>query len=170
MSDDSQRLIPLRQFTAPRYWLTWIGLFLMWLVARLPYAFQLMLGRLLGSLAYYLARERRHVCEVNLKLCFPELSQSEHYKLVKNVLEPAALGIPVVVGPSQYNFASICSQLEEAGALRTVADETELARFLIELNGDEAEQERMGAAGEKLVRANQGALPAMMKIVQSAIG
>ena len=88
----------------------------------------------------------------------------------QNVLEPAALGIPVVVGPSQYNFASICSQLEEAGALRTVADETELARFLIELNGDEAEQERMGAAGEKLVRANQGALPAMMKIVQSAIG
>ena len=93
MSDDSQRLIPLRQFTAPCYWLTWIGLFLMWLVARLPYAFQLMLGRLLGSLAYYLARERRHVCEVNLKLCFPELSQSEHHKLVKKTFSSNGIGL-----------------------------------------------------------------------------
>jgi 3-deoxy-D-manno-octulosonic-acid transferase len=88
----------------------------------------------------------------------------------QNVLEPAALGIPVVVGPSQYNFANICSQLEQAGALRTVADETELARLLTELNSNKAEQERMGAAGKQLVQANQDALPAMMKIVRRAIG
>ena len=41
----------------------------------------------------------------------------------QNVLEPAALGIPVVVGPSQFNFATICKQLEHSGALTTVQNE-----------------------------------------------
>ncbi|MEX2335499.1 MAG: lipid IV(A) 3-deoxy-D-manno-octulosonic acid transferase, partial [Pseudohongiella sp.] len=35
----------------------------------------------------------------------------------QNVLEPAALGLPVLVGPSQFNFQTICEQLTEVGAL-----------------------------------------------------
>ena len=34
-----------------------------------------------------------------------------------NVLEPAALGLPVLVGPSQFNFQTICELLEEEGRL-----------------------------------------------------
>lgn len=88
----------------------------------------------------------------------------------QNVLEPAALGLPVIVGPSQFNFANICSQLEQAGALKTVRDEFELAEFLIELISDRNGQERMGAAGRKLVQANQDALPLMMTIVEKVLG
>jgi len=59
----------------PRYWPAWAGLGLLWLSARtLPYALALGAGRGLGRLAYVFARERRHIAEVNLRLCFPELS------------------------------------------------------------------------------------------------
>lgn len=87
----------------------------------------------------------------------------------QNVLEPAALGLPVVVGPSQFNFATICTQLEQAGALHTVADEKGLADFVIQLLGDPDQQQRMGHSGKVLVRANQNALPALMSRIESLL-
>ena len=87
----------------------------------------------------------------------------------QNVLEPAALGIPILVGPSQYNFATICSQLEIAGALKTVQNETELAQTLALLLADERAQKEMGERGRALVRENQDALPALMKQIEPLI-
>lgn len=83
----------------------------------------------------------------------------------QNVLEPAARGIPVLTGPSQYNFAAICRQLEQAGALLTVADEASLASQCIRLLQDEARLREMGAAGRKLVAGNQQALPGHMQLI-----
>lgn len=85
----------------------------------------------------------------------------------QNVLEPAALGIPIVVGPSQFNFAIICVQLEQSGGLHTVADENQLAQFVIALLGDPDRQQRMGHSAKALVRANQNALPALMSRIES---
>jgi 3-deoxy-D-manno-octulosonic-acid transferase len=75
-----------------------------------------------------------------------------------NVLEPAAMALPVFVGPSQFNFQTICEQLEEAGALRTVADAKALATAVVEASLDTALRERMGHAGRALVAENRGAL------------
>tara|TARA_B110000858_G_scaffold196515_1_gene255513 strand:+ start:20299 stop:21576 length:1278 start_codon:yes stop_codon:yes gene_type:complete len=87
----------------------------------------------------------------------------------QNVLEPAALGIPILVGPSQYNFATICKQLEQAGGLKTVKNETELADSLISLIADEQARQKMGECGRQLVRENQDALSALMKLVDPLI-
>jgi 3-deoxy-D-manno-octulosonic-acid transferase len=81
----------------------------------------------------------------------------------QNVLEPAALGIPVLVGPSQFNFEHICNQLEEAGGLITVADEAELARCVIDLLSNRVKIQEMGDTNRKLVEANRGALPATLE-------
>src|SRR5690606_29237915 len=75
-----------------------------------------------------------------------------------NVLEPAALGLPVCTGPSQFNFQTICEQMEEAGALTTVADETALADAIIEGCLDAGLRQRMGEAGQRLIANNRGAL------------
>ncbi len=75
-----------------------------------------------------------------------------------NLLEPAALGRPVLVGPYTANFADITALLLDAGAVRRVADGAELAAAAAELFGDAALRERMGAAGRELVRSGQGAL------------
>jgi len=87
----------------------------------------------------------------------------------QNVLEPAALGIPIVVGPSQFNFATICAQLEQAGALQTVADEQQLAQFVTSLLGDADQQQRMSHSGKSLVRANQNALPGLISRIESLL-
>jgi 3-deoxy-D-manno-octulosonic-acid transferase len=76
----------------------------------------------------------------------------------QNVLEPAALGLPVITGPSQFNFQTICEQLEERGALQTVADERKLAASVLDLLCDAAKREQMGAAGRQAIIDNQGAL------------
>ena len=83
----------------------------------------------------------------------------------QNILEPAAMGIPVLVGPSQYNFATICKQLEHAGGLKTVQNEMELAQSVSTLIADEQARQEMGERGKQLVRENQNALPALMKLV-----
>lgn len=75
-----------------------------------------------------------------------------------NVLEPAALGLPVTIGPSRFNFAAICQQLENAGALRSAGDSGELGKSWSELLADAGLRERMGAAGRAVISANQQAL------------
>lgn len=91
-SQNDDHLIPLGQFKSPRYWPTWIGIFCMRLVAHLPFYVQIKLGQLLGWLSYFLARGRRHVCETNIKLCFPELSDQERKRLVRQTFLSNGIG------------------------------------------------------------------------------
>ena len=87
----------------------------------------------------------------------------------QNVLEPAALGVPILVGPSQYNFATICKQLEHSGGLKTVKNELELAQSISALIADDKARQNMGERAKQLVRENQNALPALMKLVEPLI-
>ncbi len=87
----------------------------------------------------------------------------------QNVLEPAARGIAVLTGPSQFNFASICRQLEQSGALITVRDESMLAECCIELLQDESRRLNMGTAGKALVAENQQALPRHLALLQDLL-
>jgi len=56
----------------------------MWLLAHLPFSLQVKIGQTLGLVAYYLGKHRREICRINIKLCFPELSETEQKKLVRN--------------------------------------------------------------------------------------
>ncbi len=78
---------------SPKYWLTWIGLGLLWLTAQLPLAVQFQFGKALGLLLYYLARERRHITDVNLRLCFPQLNEDQHKELCKKTFIENGTGI-----------------------------------------------------------------------------
>ncbi len=82
-----------------------------------------------------------------------------------NLLEPAALGKPVLSGPHLFNFLEISSQLREAGALREVQDADSLAREAVRLF---AEQSRPmpWQAMLAVLKANQGALQRLLDGVQ----
>ena len=60
--------------------------------AGLPFALQIRLGHLLGLLAYYLARDRRHICEVNIGLCFPEMNPAQQRQLVRQTFVSNGIG------------------------------------------------------------------------------
>ena len=63
--------------------LTRFALWLIWLVHRLPFRTVAKLGRGIGRLAYWIVVPRRIVVDINLKLCFPELSTAERRTLAK---------------------------------------------------------------------------------------
>ncbi|QXH56157.1 lipid IV(A) 3-deoxy-D-manno-octulosonic acid transferase [Pseudomonas maumuensis] len=79
-----------------------------------------------------------------------------------NPLEPAALALPVLMGPHVFNFLEISAMLREAGALQQVDDAEGLVaavRRLVELPQD---ARRMGEAGRAVMQANQGALQRLL--------
>jgi KDO2-lipid IV(A) lauroyltransferase len=76
----------------PRVWPTWLLVGSAWLLVRLPLAALIALGGLLGEIFYRLARARRHVTEVNLALCFPELAESERRALARASFGHTAIG------------------------------------------------------------------------------
>lgn len=86
-----------------------------------------------------------------------------------NVLEPAALGKPVLSGPHVFNFLDIIGQMREAGALLEVADADSLAATLQRLWTDEALRSDMQAAGEQVLKANQGALQRLLDMLAARL-
>jgi KDO2-lipid IV(A) lauroyltransferase len=70
-------------FLHPRFWLLWLGLGLLWLIAQLPYKVLLWLGRGLGGVMYRLASSRRKIAARNLELCFPQMPAAEREALLK---------------------------------------------------------------------------------------
>ncbi|WP_438280862.1 lipid A biosynthesis lauroyl acyltransferase [Pseudomonas alabamensis] len=71
------------QFFHPRFWGLWLGLGLLWLIVQLPYRALLGLGRVLGAVMYRVAGPRRRIAARNLELCFPELSEAQRKRLLK---------------------------------------------------------------------------------------
>ncbi|XQW84186.1 LpxL/LpxP family Kdo(2)-lipid IV(A) lauroyl/palmitoleoyl acyltransferase [Thalassotalea piscium] len=72
-------------FLLPKYWLTWIGVFILYCISWLPYKIQLLMGKALGRLLLKIGSSRKKVAEKNLALCFPQMSEQErHTLLVKN--------------------------------------------------------------------------------------
>lgn len=81
------------RFVAPRFWPTWLGLALLRLFALLPYPLLLQLGKLLGAAIYHLVPKRRHVAEVNIAHCFPQLGADQRRQLVRESFNASAIAL-----------------------------------------------------------------------------
>ena len=81
------------RYLAPRYWPVWLGLGLMKIMAMLPFRWQLAMGRQIGYWIGRIAKRRRRIAQINLGLCFPELSQSEQAALLEAHFEALGIGL-----------------------------------------------------------------------------
>ncbi len=72
----------------------WLVVACLWLITRLPYRWQMRIGRFFGRVAYKFSPKLRHITAVNLKLCFPALNASERTALMKKNF--ASLGIGII--------------------------------------------------------------------------
>jgi len=70
---------PLR----PRYWPYWLAVGLLWVLSKLPMGLQRWMGYRIGDLFHAFGRRRRHIARVNVDLCFPDWSESERARLVR---------------------------------------------------------------------------------------
>lgn len=75
-----------------------------------------------------------------------------------NLLEPAALGKPVLTGPHLFNFLDIAEQLRDAGALAEITNAAELAKEIETLWNDPKRADHARNAGYTVMKNNQGAL------------
>lgn len=83
-----------------------------------------------------------------------------------NVLEPCALGVPVVFGPHMYNFVEISRMTLERGAGVQVADAAELADTVERFLHDANLRFRVGEAGRRMVEENRGSLRRTMDAIR----
>ncbi len=82
-----------------------------------------------------------------------------------NLLEPAALGVPVLTGPHSFNAADIARILVDCGAAIVVKDAAELGERVAALLADPGERARIGALGRAAVEENRGALEKLMSLI-----
>lgn len=73
-----------------------------------------------------------------------------------NALEPAALGVPVIMGPHVFNTQEIFDVLTKAGNLQCVDSPSALSAELIRLASSSEERARRGEAGQQVVAGNRG--------------
>lgn len=74
-----------------------------------------------------------------------------------NVLEPAAVGVPVLFGPQMFNFQEIAEQMPAAGAALQCDDETAIAEALLRLYVDADFRGGLTRNAKAFVEQNQGA-------------
>ena len=87
-----------------------------------------------------------------------------------NLLEPAALGVPVLFGPHVFNFAEVSGMLVERGAGRQVGGARELAALVCELFQDPDRRHAMGESAREAVVENRGALERLMAVLEPRLG
>ena len=74
-----------------------------------------------------------------------------------NILEPAAQGKPIIVGPNMFNFRDTYALFSKRNACVTVLDGQELTQKTLELLRNRQSAEQMGHIAAAIVEENQGA-------------
>lgn len=75
----------------------------------------------------------------------------------QNLIEALAAGVPVVLGPSMFNFAEVTRLALAAGAAIQAADAPDGMREACRLLSNPEERKKMGLAGLRLCEAHRGA-------------
>lgn len=83
-----------------------------------------------------------------------------------NLLEPAALGIPVLTGPHNFNAEDVVTKLVEGGAAQIVRDVDDLVSRVLPFLADPGLGAEWGARGRRIVSENRGALRRLLDMVE----
>ena len=86
-----------------------------------------------------------------------------------NLLEPGALGLPVITGPHLFNTQDIADLFADAGASRIVQNADELAHSVLRLLIDEELAQETGQKGKQIVSTNRGALQRLLVLLEPLV-
>lgn len=75
-----------------------------------------------------------------------------------NLIEPAAIGLPVLTGPYLQNFSEISKLLKNAGAAQIVVDAKSIASAVVALFSAAELREKISIKAREVIAANRGAL------------
>ena len=86
-----------------------------------------------------------------------------------NLLEPAALNRPIIVGPHNFNAADIAQMFLASGAAVQVESATQLAAAVLDLLTNAARRDEMIAKAHALLQANRGSLARVLSLVDEQL-
>ena len=86
-----------------------------------------------------------------------------------NLLEPAAMGLPVLAGPHLENVKDVAQMLQEAGVLTPVTDADSIAAAAAWLLGNPGTRRSIGQVAEGKVLENRGALDRAVELVRAQL-
>ena len=86
-----------------------------------------------------------------------------------NLLEPAALARPGIVGPHTFNFAEVTEDLIKAGAVLRIPDGEALGPAVVRLLSRDIERRTMGEAAHRVMERERGAVERTMTIVERVL-
>jgi Kdo2-lipid IVA lauroyltransferase/acyltransferase len=140
-----------RALLSPRHWPAWLGVGVIWLIARLPWPALMRMGQLLGAAIQRFPSPRRKVAETNIALCFPELDAAAQAALVDAHLRD--------IGPMLMEFA-----------LGWMGSDRAIERIPITLEGlEHLEQARTQKRGVLLVGGHFSHLELCARLVSQRI-
>lgn len=87
----------------------------------------------------------------------------------QNILQPLALGKPVLHGPHMQNFKDVAESAGSAGATRVCSNASQLAEAIKDLLADDVKRNRMGLAAAELIKASTGASKRYAEAIASEV-
>lgn len=84
-----------------------------------------------------------------------------------NLLEPAALGVPILTGPSDFNARDVAALLLAEGAARRVTDARDLAAALVEWFDAPARRREAGERARAVVESNRGSVARLLALIDA---
>ncbi|MDP6994187.1 MAG: glycosyltransferase, partial [Woeseiaceae bacterium] len=86
-----------------------------------------------------------------------------------NLLEPAALGKPVVTGPHLFNTQDIANMFEELGASITVNNAGQLGEAVADLLANPETAIDIGNRGLEILQLNRGSLDRLLTLLEPLV-
>ena len=86
-----------------------------------------------------------------------------------NLLEPAALNRPIIVGPHTFNAADIAQDFLASGAAVQVESATELGSAVLDLLTNAARRDQMIASAHAILQTNRGALARLLALIEKLL-
>ena len=84
----------------------------------------------------------------------------------QNLIEPCAMGVPVVLGPSVFNFQQAADEAVAAGAAVSVPHAEAALDALLAYLTDDASRSDAGARAKAFVLAHQGATARTVALIK----
>jgi 3-deoxy-D-manno-octulosonic-acid transferase len=86
-----------------------------------------------------------------------------------NILEPGAVGVPVIFGPHMFNFEDVAALALDAGAGLQVYDSIELSEAADSFIRNPQLRVAAGRAAQRMIADNQGSLEITLDLIERAV-
>ena len=109
-------------FIHPKFWPTWLALGALRLIVLLPFSWQIHIGKSFGAILYSFMTRRKRIGRINLKLCFPDKSEQEREKILKDTfanMGMAFIEMAITWWWSKKRVATILGQIDGLEHLET---------------------------------------------------